>query len=173
MYTGWSPLGWGLVLSDALIYLLTVLLLWCVASRPVIGWRLSGSISTQITDGCGVSQLLCFSCTQAITAADTVIAHVTHDDRSNILSASSRHGTKQRGGLYSLFRIKILAPVFVAERKSNIEAIFSVGAVIGKIFSWGLYPSDLIPTFLCLCSYSPISQHFWALNRTPNDDLNL
>ena len=160
------------MLSDALIYLLTVLLLWFVASRPVIGWRLSRSISTQITDGCGVSQLLCFSCTQAITAGDTVIAHVTHD-LSNILSASSRHGAKQRGGLYSLFRIKILAPVFVAERKSNIEAIFSVGAVIGKILSWGLYPSDLIPTCLCVCSYSTIWQHFWALNRTPNDDLNL
>jgi len=48
----------------------------CVTSRSVIGWRLP----TQTTDGCGVGQLLCFRCTQAITA-DTVIAYITHDDR--------------------------------------------------------------------------------------------
>jgi len=36
---------------------------------------------------------------QAITA-DIVIAYITHDDRPNISSASSRHGTKRRGGLY-------------------------------------------------------------------------
>jgi len=34
------------------IYLLTVVLLGCVASRPVISWRLCHSDSTQITDGC-------------------------------------------------------------------------------------------------------------------------
>jgi len=39
--------------------------------------------SIQITDGCGVGQLLCFRCMQAITA-DTVIAYITHDDRPNI-----------------------------------------------------------------------------------------
>ena len=43
------------------------MLLRCVASRPVTGWRLPPSNSTQITDGCGVGhghrdiwQLLCF-----------------------------------------------------------------------------------------------------------------
>ena len=50
---------------------------------------------TQITDGCGVGQLLCFRCIQAITA-DTVIACITHDDRPNISSASSGHGAKRR-----------------------------------------------------------------------------
>ena len=33
----------------------------------------------QITDGCGVGQLLCFRRKQAITA-NTVIADITHDD---------------------------------------------------------------------------------------------
>ena len=37
---------------------------------------------------------MCFRCVQAI-AADTVIAYITHDDRPNISSASSRHGAKQ------------------------------------------------------------------------------
>jgi len=46
--------------SPGAIYLLTVVLLGCVASRPVTGWRLPPSNSTQITDGCGVGQLLCF-----------------------------------------------------------------------------------------------------------------
>ena len=77
----------------------------CVArvcwSGPVIGWRLPRSNSMQITDGCGVGQLLCFRRMQAITAG-TVIAYITHDDRSNISSASSRHAAKRRGGLNSL-----------------------------------------------------------------------
>ena len=45
--------------------ILTAVLLRCVASRSVIGWRLFPSNSTQIIDGCGVShmwQLLCFRC---------------------------------------------------------------------------------------------------------------
>jgi len=62
------------------IYILTVVLLGCVVSRPVIGWRLPHSSCTRITDGCGVGhrdiwQLLCFTCIQAITA-DTVIAYI-------------------------------------------------------------------------------------------------
>jgi len=51
-------------------------------SRPVIGWQLLPSNSTQITDGFGVGhghrdiwQLLCFRCMQAITT-DTVIAYI-------------------------------------------------------------------------------------------------
>jgi len=36
------------------IYISTVVLIGCVASRPVIGWRLFPSNSTQTTDGCGV-----------------------------------------------------------------------------------------------------------------------
>ena len=48
------------------MYILTVVLLGCVASPSVIGWRLCPSNSTQITHGCGVGhwdirQLLCFS----------------------------------------------------------------------------------------------------------------
>ena len=35
---------------------------------------------------------------QAITV-DAVIVYITHDDRPNISSASSRHGAKRRGGL--------------------------------------------------------------------------
>ena len=61
------------------INILTVVLQGCVASRPVIGWRLPHSNSTQITDGCGaghIRQLLCFRCVHAITA-DTVIADIT------------------------------------------------------------------------------------------------
>ena len=61
------------------INILTVVLQGCVASRPVIGWRLPHSNSTQITDGCGaghIRQLLCFRCVHAITA-DTVIAYIT------------------------------------------------------------------------------------------------
>jgi len=73
-----------------------------VASRPVIGWRLHApSNSTQIADGCGVGQLLCFRRMQAITA-NTVIAYITHNDRPNIPSASSRHRAKRRCGRSSL-----------------------------------------------------------------------
>ena len=57
------------------------------------------SNSTQITDGCGIGQLLCFRCMQTITA-DTVIAYVTHNDRPNISSASSQHEGMRRGGLF-------------------------------------------------------------------------
>ena len=52
-------------------------------------------VTTQITDGCGVRQLLCYRCMQAITA-DTVIAYITHDDWPYMSSASSRHGAKRR-----------------------------------------------------------------------------
>jgi len=51
---------------------------WMTAAPP--------SDSTQITDGCGVGQLLCFRCMQTITA-DTLIAYFTHDDRPSISSA--------------------------------------------------------------------------------------
>jgi len=44
---------------------------------------------------------LCFTWMQAITA-DTLIAYITHDDRPNESSASSRHGTQRRGGLCNL-----------------------------------------------------------------------
>ena len=44
---------------------LNVVLLGCVAGRPVNGWRLPPSNSTQKTNGCGVGQLLCFRCIQA------------------------------------------------------------------------------------------------------------
>jgi len=58
----------------------------CKSARP--------SNSTQTIDGCGVSQLLCFRCMQVITA-HTIIAYITHDDRPNISSASSRHEAKR------------------------------------------------------------------------------
>jgi len=51
-------------------------------------------VATQITDGCGVRQLLCYRCMRAITA-DIVIAYITHDDWPYISSASSRHGAKR------------------------------------------------------------------------------
>ena len=52
-------------------------------------------------------QLLCFRCMQAMQAitADTVIAYTTHEDRPNILSASSRHVAKQRCGLGSIIPV--------------------------------------------------------------------
>ena len=91
--------------AGQLCYLYLNRLLGCVSSRSVIGWRLPSSNSTQITDGCGVGcvhrdiwQLLCFRCMQAIIA-DTVIAYITHDGRSNISSVSSRHRAKRHGGL--------------------------------------------------------------------------
>ena len=36
------------------IYILTAVLLGCIASWPVTGWRLCPNNSTQITDGCGI-----------------------------------------------------------------------------------------------------------------------
>jgi len=85
------------------ICILTLVLLGCAGSRPVIGWRLPHSNSTEITEGCGfghwdIWQLLYFRCVQTMTA-DTLIAYITRDDRSNTSSASSRHGAKRRGGL--------------------------------------------------------------------------
>jgi len=58
------------------------------------------SNSTQITDG-HVRQLYCFRCMKANEAitADTAIAYITHDDRPNLSSASSRHGAKRTGCL--------------------------------------------------------------------------
>ena len=50
-------------------------------------------------------QLLSFRCTEAITA-DSVIAYITRDDRTNISSVSSRCGAKRRGSL--LFRPTVL-----------------------------------------------------------------
>jgi len=52
------------------------------------------SDSTQIADGCGVDRLLCFRRLETIIG-DTVIAYITHDDRSNISLATNRHGAKQ------------------------------------------------------------------------------
>ena len=46
--------GWSFLFSLPLccwIYILTAVLLGCVASRPVIGWQLRRSNSTQITEG--------------------------------------------------------------------------------------------------------------------------
>ena len=72
---------WGIlwVKGQSVIYVITVVLPRCVASRPIIGWRLPHSNSTQITDGCAIGQLLCFRCMQAVTA-DTVIAYITHEE---------------------------------------------------------------------------------------------
>ena len=57
-----------------------------------------------------IGQLLCFRCTQAITA-DTVIAFTADDDRPNISSPSSRHGAKRRGGLFcSVLFLAVLDP---------------------------------------------------------------
>ena len=84
------------------MHILSAVLLGCVASRPVIGWRLCPSNSAQTTDRRGVGhiwQLLCFTCMQAITV-DNVISYITDDDRPNISSASSRRGAKRRGGLW-------------------------------------------------------------------------
>ena len=63
-------------------------MLGCVASRPVIGWLLPHSNSTQITDGCGVGHRDIWQ---------LLYIHYTHDDRLNLSSASSRHGAKRRG----------------------------------------------------------------------------
>jgi len=77
------------------------------------------SNSTQITDGCGVGQLLCFRCMQTITA-DTVIAYVTHNDRPNISSASSRYGAKRRGGLSSSKMVSVRL-LYDITRKPNAK----------------------------------------------------
>jgi len=73
---------------------------FCVARvccKSVRHWVTAApSNSTQITGGGGVDQLLCFRCMQAI-AVDTVIAYITHDDRPNVSSASSK---AKRPGLY-------------------------------------------------------------------------
>jgi len=49
---------------------------------------------------------------------------ITHDDRPNISSSSSRHGAKQRGGLYPLDvvvnSIQIWMPVFYTQDFGNI-----------------------------------------------------
>ena len=95
-----------ITMHKQLINILTVVLRWRVASKPVIGWRMPPSNSTQITDGCGVGyrdiwQLLCFVCMQTVTA-DTVIAYITHDYLPKMSSASSRNWVKLRGSLYLL-----------------------------------------------------------------------
>ena len=72
------------------IYILTTVLLGCVASQPVTGRWLTHSNSKQIKDGCcighrDISQLLCFRCMQARTA------DITHGDWPNVSSVSSWH----------------------------------------------------------------------------------
>ena len=61
------------------------MLLGCVGLSLADGCPLATS---EITDGCGVGQLLCFRGIQAITT-DTVIAYITHDDWPNISSVST------------------------------------------------------------------------------------
>jgi len=95
-----------ITMHKQLINILTVVLRWRVASKPVIGWQMPPSNSTQITDGRGVGyrgiwQLLCFVCMQTVTA-DTVIAYITHDYLPKMSSASSRNWVKLRGSLYLL-----------------------------------------------------------------------
>jgi len=69
---------------------ITVVLLECVASRPVIGGR-----QQRHTDNRWVWGRL----TGVLQMPDTFIIYVTHDDRPNISSASGQHGAKRRGGL--------------------------------------------------------------------------
>jgi len=61
-------------------------LLGCVGPSLADGCPLA--ITTEITDGCGVGQLLCFRGIQAITT-DTVIAYITYDDWPNISPVST------------------------------------------------------------------------------------
>ena len=87
--------------SSRRVYIVTVVLL----VGPSLADGCPYSKYTHITDGCGVGhshletwQMLCFRCLQT-TTADTFIAYITHDDRTNISSASSRLGAKRRGRL--------------------------------------------------------------------------
>jgi len=70
---------------------LAVVLLWCVASQPVIGWRLPPSNSTQITDKCGVGHDSC--CVSGV---------ITHYDQPSISSASNQHRAKRHGDVFIL-----------------------------------------------------------------------
>jgi len=74
-----------------------------------------GPLATPHSDQCGVGQLLCFTCMQAITA-DTVIAYITHDDRPNISSASSQHGAKRRSGMYIIIVPPLHGPMALCFR---------------------------------------------------------
>jgi len=79
------------------------LMLGCVASRPVTGWRLCPSNSTRITDGCGQQA----SATHDSCCVSDAGWHNTHDDRPNISSAASRHRAKRRGGVYYLISTRL------------------------------------------------------------------
>jgi len=65
-----------------------------VGPSLVDGYRLPPSNSTQVTYGCGVGQLLCFRCTQAIIA-DTVIAYITHDNNPSSVKPAWCEATRQ------------------------------------------------------------------------------
>jgi len=82
---------WPLQRTVAIRYILTVVLLGCVASRPVTGWRLPPSNSTQITDNVWRRPAVVFQ----MHAGD----NCWHCYRLNYprrpAPASSRHGAKQ------------------------------------------------------------------------------
>ena len=82
LFANWSSVQLMCCEQTLTNLLILVVLLGCVASRPVIGRPLPPGNSTQMTDRCGgghghrdMRQLLCFTRAQAITA-DTVVAHI-------------------------------------------------------------------------------------------------
>jgi len=77
---------------------------------------------------------------QAITA-DTVVAYITHDDRPNISSASSRHRAKRRGGLCSskadtVYSDDLLRPVVRDRRNAEQFELAGSDTLSAYIGSW-------------------------------------
>jgi len=103
-----------------LILTVVLLLLGCVVSRPVIGWRLPPSNSTQITDGCSVGH-----------------DGVGHDSCC-VSDATSRHATSRRAGLILIHRFP-LSLLFHCHRSRLVPNR-------GFILHWLPYTS-LIPVF--------------------------
>ena len=100
----------------------------CKSARHRLTTAPSNSIQT--TDGCGVGQLLCFTCMQVLLTADTGIAYLTHDDRPNISSASSWHGAKRH--LRRCTMNKIVYKIFGAMSEDlyiEISAHFGIESV--------------------------------------------
>ena len=93
----------------SLVYIFTAVSLGCVASRPVIGWRLCPTNSAHVTDECGVGHrdIHCTRMTAVVFQPQhrslliTLLSprHTSLSDEPNTSPASSRHGAKRRGGL--------------------------------------------------------------------------
>jgi len=79
-------------ITPNLIYILTAVLLGCVASRPVIGWQLCRSNSTLLTGGCCFGRIIARYCWHC---------YRLHYPRrpASISSASSWQWAKRCGGL--------------------------------------------------------------------------